>query len=163
MFDISKFARGFGETLHGGAIGRTMMPGPLELFAKEQRGKLARFVKDKDLIGKEGAPGLIDSYFAGRNLTMRNGDIGFTAADEVIGKGRRIAAWGAGGLLAANAFMPNAFGVTDAANNLAALGTHGVIGSTMYKMGGAARIAGIGYLGATAVNTFRRGDNTGPM
>lgn len=139
------------------------MPGPLELFQAEQRGKLTKFLSDRPVIGTSANPGLLDSYFAGRNLTMSGGEIGMGGADARLAKIRRRGAYAAGGLMAANTLGLDPFGATSAANNLAMLGAHGAVGHSMWRMGGKGRIAGIGYLAAAGVNTFRSGDNTGPM
>jgi len=48
-------------------------------------------------------------------------------------------------------------------NDLAFLAGHTAIGAGMISMGGVPAVAGTAYLGATAINTFRRGNNIGPM
>lgn len=140
-----------------------MMPGPLELFAKEQRGKLISHIKGAPIIGKDRDVGLIDGYLSGRNLRSVGGNIGFSEADAVLAARRSRAVTLGGGLLAANTLGIDPLGLTGMLNNVAALGVHGTAGHTMYKMGGAARIAGLGYLGIAGINTFRTGDNLGPQ
>ena len=161
--NLSKFAKGFGESLASGPVGRSFMPGPLELFQQEQRGKLTRFLGDKAVVGSSSSPGLMDSYFSGRNMTMSKGEIGFSETSERLAKHRKRGAMIGGGLLAANTLGLNPFGATSGANNLATLGMHATVGSTMYGMGGGARMAGMGYMAAGAFNTFRSGNNPGPM
>ena len=115
------------------------------------------------MIGDD-APGTIKNYFQGRNLSPSSDALKWGSADEALGRTRTIAAGGAAGLLAANAFNFDPFGMTSGVNNLAQLGANATIGTTMYGAESKRlKLAGLGYLAATAVNTFRGGDNLGPM
>lgn len=156
-----QFAQEFGTTFAEGKIGRTVMPGPIELFKKEQMKKLQSLVGERGVT--EIAQEMGSNYFRGSNVKSIGDSIEYTAENAGVGKLRKGIAGAAFGLAAANALGIEAFGATDQANNLAALGAHATIGSTMYSMGGKAKMAGIGYLAATAINTFRDGDNMGPM
>lgn len=134
---------------------------PIALFEREQFKKLNKLAMDTN-----GTPlrDMAREYFSGRNI-MKVADEGieYSDANEALGRTRKIVAGAAIGLGAANALGINPGGVTDKMNNLAALGGHYAVGRTLMRMGGNARVAGIGYLGATAINTLRAGDNTGPM
>jgi len=156
-----KFAQEFGATFSKGKVGQTIMPGPIELFKKEQMKKLQSMVEERSFT--EVAQEIGSNYFKGSNVESIKDTIEYTAANAKRGSYRKGIAGAAFGLAAFNTLGIEAFGATDQANNLASLGAHGVIGSTMYKMGGKARMAGVGYLAATAVNTFRDGDNLGPL
>ena len=160
---LAKFARRFGSALAEGPVGRTVMPGPLELFQAEQKGKLSRFLTKSPVMGSAEKPGLIDSYFSGRNMVNGKEDFAFGEADAALAKRRTRGAYAIGGLLVANTLGIDPFGATSGVNNLAMLGAHATVGSSLYAMGGKSRVAGMAYLGAAALNTFRSGDNAGPM
>lgn len=120
---------------------------PLSLFQADQIGKLAN-MSMKDMHNAAGA------YFRGA------GPMGDNVA---TGKLRQRVAIGAGSLMAANAVGVNPMGLTDKANNLAMLGVHMGLGYSAFKLGGAGKLLGLGYMALTAGNTFRGGDNVGPM
>lgn len=155
----SSFMKSFAE----GPVGRTAMPGPLSLFQAEQRGKLRRFMSETPMLSNGESRGMLNAYFAGANMRATDNGISFGADNARRGKIRRIGAGVGGGILAANALGINPFGVRDAAENLGWLGAHATVGHAMYGMGGGARLAGMAYMGAGAINTFRGGDNLGPM
>jgi len=156
------FARRFAQSFATGPVGSRMMPGPLELFQKQNQAKLASFVKGH-IVGTSSKPGMLDSYFGGRNITIEDGVVGYSEARHDLAKIRTRAGYILGGLAGANVMGLDPMGLTSATNNLARMAAHGAIGSSLYGMGGGARVAGMAYLGATALNTFRAGDNLGPM
>ena len=146
-----------GSALYKGP-GRNLMPGgPISLFHGEQLTKLTGFAKEK------GFTNMVGEYFKGGWLGETAGKVGYVSRDVGVARTRKIAGGVAGGLLAANAAGVDPFGATSAATSLAMGGAHLGIGATMMKMGGRGKLAGMAYLGATAVNTFRRGNNLGPM
>lgn len=147
----------FGKSLAETYAGRNIMPGPLELFQGEQRKKLWSF------LGEQSFGENLSSYLAGKNVASKTGKMGWGAEDSSRGLFRKALVGGGGGVLAASALGINPFGVTSGLANLGALGGHFTIGSAMYGMGGAGSVAGIGYLGLTALNAFTRGDNLGPL
>lgn len=161
MDDAIKTAYHFGSTLLDSRVGQTLSPGPIELFKKEQMKKLQSLVGERGVV--EMAQEMGSNYFRGSNISMAGDSIEYSAPNASRAAWRKGVAGAAFGLAAANTLDIGAFGATEQANNVAALGANTVIGTTMYGMGGKARVAGIGYLAATAVNTFRGGDNMGPM
>jgi hypothetical protein len=152
-----KLGEAFFESFHSSIIGQKMLPGPLELFTKEQAGKFVR-------MSEADGMGTIKNYFEGRNLSVGEDALQWGSADEALGKTRKYAAGGAAGLLTANAFGFDPFGATSGVNNLTQLGVNATIGTTMYGADSKKlKLAGLGYLAATVVNTFRDGDNLGPQ
>lgn len=152
-----KLGEAFFESFHSSVVGRNMIPGPLELFTREQAGKFARMIGDD-------VQGSATNYLQGRNVSKAGDGLEWGASNEKLAKARRYAAGGAAGLLAANAFGFDPLGVTSKANNLAQLGANASIGTSMYgSSNGKLKLAGTAYLAATAVNTFRDGDNLGPQ
>lgn len=152
-----KLGEAFFESFQSSVVGKTLLPGPLDLFTKEQAGKFSR-------MAQEDGMGTIRNYFEGRNLSTAGDALQWGSADESLGKARTYAAGGAAGLLAANAFGFDPFGATSGVNNLAQLGANATIGTTMYgAKSGRLKLAGTAYLAATAINTFRDGDNLGPQ
>jgi hypothetical protein len=145
-----------GRALNPFAAGVIENTNPISLFNRDQFGKLANLNMAK--ISSTGK-----NYFSGKQLTPTPDGLLWSNADAGRAKMRRIGGGITGGLLAANMLGANPLGATDAANNVAMLGAHGAIGYGMMKMTGKARLAGIGYLAAAGINTFRRGDNIGPM
>lgn len=156
-----KYGQKFLQSLNKGYVGQTFNPSPLSLFQKDQRGKLANFVSEK--VAKN--PGdHLKSYFEGRNLVGAGGDLAWgSATNQSVGLARKVGMGAAAGIAGASLLGIDPFGVTSAARAGASAAMHGTIGMGMYRMGGASKIAGLGYLGLTAANTFRRGDNLGPM
>lgn len=152
----------YGEELAGAfpktEVGRVLSP--LELFNKDQLVKLNRLVEsDGSAVKKMG-----QDYFAGKTIQSISDDgLKYTEPKPGLGRARKIVAGAALGLGAANLLGINPGGLTDKANNLASLGMHYTLGRTLMAKGGNSRIAGIGYLGLTAFNAFREGDNEGPM
>ncbi|RMG66898.1 MAG: hypothetical protein D6710_11995 [Nitrospirae bacterium] len=156
---IGKFLRELGESIATGPVGSRLMPGPLEIFKAEQVKKLQAFARDR------GAINMARAYFEGRNITMTAaGDLAHTAENESLRKVRRFTAGAALGIAGADALGINPLNLTEAAKSAAMLGVHGTIGYGMMGMGsGVAKLAGTAYLGSTVLNTFRGGDNIGPM
>jgi len=160
---VIKFGEEFGQSFERGTVGKNLMPGPLELFKKDQMQKLGA------MMDKNGALDTIEimgkNYFAGSNIKSIGADaIEYDAPNAAKGTFRKAVAGTAFGLAAANALDINPFGITDQATNLGMLGVHATIGTTLMGMGGKAKVAGIGYLGLTAYNTLLNpGDNAGPM
>jgi hypothetical protein len=153
----AKLGEAFFESFQKSVIGRNMMPGPLDLFRAEQRGKFARMIGDD-------TQGSVKNYFEGRNVSTAGDSLQWGDTNDKLAKTRKYAAGGAAGLLAANAFGFDPFGATSGANNLTQLGANTAIGTTMYGSGSKGlKLAGLGYLATTAVNTFRDGDNMGPQ
>jgi hypothetical protein len=170
-----KYGQKFLKSLNQGYAGKLnpMNPNPLNLFNAEQRGKLASFVSDKVKpdFGKS-----FRNYFEGRSITdgskplannagvMQGGALEWSAkGDEGLAFARK-AVWGAGaGLAGAGAVGLDPFGITSAAGDVASFAAHGAVGTSFYRMGGRSKLAGLGYLGLTAANTLRGGDNLGPM
>jgi hypothetical protein len=159
---LAQFAGRFADAALSTKVGRALNPlpfSPLQLFNREQGHKLME-MSGKD-IGKN-----FSGYFRGQNMKHTNSGLAFMPGDGDARRQttRRLAAGLTGGLLGANALGINPMGATSAATSLAWLGAHGAIGTTLMNTGYAhSKIAGLGYLGATAVNTFRGGDNMGPM
>lgn len=157
---LNRLGRAFTET----HAGKALMPGPLEMFQEQQRGKLMRFLQNTPVSGADNAPGLMDGFFGGRNIEFNsNGEIGLSEASDRLAKIRTRGAIAVGSLMAANTLGVNPMGLTSGLNNLAMLGVHATIGSTLYRAGGVGKVAGLAYMGAAAINTFRGGDNAGPM
>jgi len=158
-------AVGFGARL-AGALGRgpvkKLLPGPISLFRGEQLTKLTGFTKE------QGVSSMIGSYFKGQSL--QKGTMGWgvssargaSSASE-LASARKTAFGIGGGLLAANTLGIDPFGTVSAGSAVARGGMHVAIGSTMMKMGGKTKLAGMAYLGVGAANLFRSGNNLGPM
>lgn len=149
----ARFGERFAQELAGTGLGRVI--NPFEGYNKEQFGKLARMAGDTSLtnIGK--------NYFTGRQIsTIGESGIKYTEASARLASQRKLLYGGVLGLAAANALDINPGGLTDKVNNVAALGAHYTIGKGLM---GVNKLAGIGYLGMTAINTFRPGDQIGPM
>jgi hypothetical protein len=142
---LNRFASALGDT----HVGRMLAAGPLDAFQNEQSKKLLR----------EQGWGAAKNYMSGMNF---NGS-SWSAIDPGRGRARKTAAGLAGGLLAASALGVNPLGLASAASSLTALGANVTAGHTLYNMGGGFRAAGVGYLGLTAFNTFRGGNQPGPM
>ena len=136
---------------------KSLMPGPIDLFRGEQFKKLTNFAKQK------GFTGMVGEYFKGGWLGETGGGVGFVNSTTELARARKLTAGIGGGLLAANAMGIDPIGATSAASALAMGGAHAVAGTTMMKMGGKTKLAGMAYLGSAAINTFRGGNNLGPM
>jgi len=133
---------------------------PLVLFKKEQASKLGKVFERGLGRFSTNAPEMMKEYFAGKQYGS-TADLG---AELSRARTRKVTAGIGLGLVTANALGINPLGVTDAATNTAMLGVHSMIGSSMIKYGaGLSKGLGVGYLGLTALNTFRRGENAGPM
>lgn len=130
-------------------INKLLPVNPIDLFKAEQRRKLGALISGNPKAAFEG-------YFQGANFTPR----GISASNTDIAKARARAAYFGGGLLAANTLGIDPFGITSGITNVVSTAAHAGVGSALF-MGGH-RIMGSAYLAATAVNTFRRGDNLGP-
>jgi len=156
-----KYGQKFLKSLNKGYIGKTFNPSPLSLFQQEQKGKLASFMADK--VAKSPSDHF-KNYFAGRSLVLDSAEnVGWGAINEGLGSARKLGWGAAAGVAGASMMGIDPFGITSGAKGAASLGIQGSIGMGLYRMGGMSKLAGIGYLGATAINTFRRGDNWGPM
>ena len=132
---------------------------PLVLFKKGQQVKLAKMFERGATGFRESASEGMRGYFGGKQYGG-NAGLGTSARAATT---RKWAAGIGGGLLAANYLGINPLGVTDAATDLASLAGHGILGGAMIKGGGLSKGLGIGYLGLAGLNTFRAGDNRGPM
>jgi len=160
VFDkLASFGESFGKSFADTEVGRVVSP--LKLFEREQLNKLSKLMDQQGFSSV--ASDMSKQYFAGRTVKNIGSSIEYTAENAKLATARKVIAGSAAGLLAANALGINPGGITDKLNSAAALGTHYAVGRSLMGMGGAARVAGIGYLGATAINTFRDGDNIGPM
>ena len=156
---MRQLAENFVKTLADTQLGRAINPhpvgggasnNPLNLFNKEQISKLGNMSLNE--VGKNVA------------FYMKGGDFGFGGTSSWYAKRRRAVFGGLAGLGVANALDINPLGLTDMANTLATLGAHGAMGYGIMGSGGRySKAAGVGYLAATALNTFRGGDNVGPM
>lgn len=153
----------FGEDFLG-SVAKTELGkviNPFEAYNREQFGKYAR------LVQKEGITGLGKDYFAGKTITSIEDSARYTEASSSnlanMALKRKMLYGAAFGLAAANSLDINPGGLTDKATSAAFLGAHYTIGRGLMGMGGKGKIAGIGYLAATALNTFREGDQQGPM
>jgi len=155
----AKFGASFFESGSQTTLGKIVAP--LETHSKEQYNKLAK------MMGQPGGGNTFAdigyNYFQGKNIKNIGDGIQYTEPNMGLANKRKIIAGAAFGLAAANAMDFNPGGITDTATTTAAFGGHYFAGRTLMGMGGGARLAGIGYLGATAVNTLRSGDNLGPM
>lgn len=155
------FGRDFAQSIVKGPVGRHLAPGPLELFEKEQRTKLLAFSNQTSAFD------MLTNYFAGRNLEVNKTGIGFEASGpntDIRRKLRRGVVGTKLGIAGASVLGINPFGVTDQLNNLSWLATHATIGAGLFGMNNPiGKVAGIGYLAATAINAFRSGDNLGPL
>lgn len=155
-----KLGEAFYESLQRSAAGKYLNPAhsPIDLFNKEQRTKLMH------MLG-ENTGGSVKSYMQGSNIEKAaDGSMSWGAADEKLAKARKYTAGAAAGLLTANALGFDPFGATSGVNSLVGLGANIGIGATMYGSAhGGLKTAGLAYLAGTAVNTFRPGDNIGPM
>jgi hypothetical protein len=155
------FGQDFAQSLVKGPVGKYISPGPLELFEKEQRSKLLAFSRQTSAFD------MLTNYFAGKNLSINKTDIDFEASSPDMDIRRRLRRGVVGtklGIAGANVLGINPFGVTDQLNNLSWLATHATIGMGLFGMKNPiGKVAGIGYLGATLINTFRSGDNFGPL
>ena len=160
IFDkIVSFGEDFGKSFAETEVGRVVSP--LKLFEKEQFNKLAKLMDEQGTTNVLGD--MSKQYFAGRTVEGVDSVVRYTPVNEGLARSRKVLAGAGAGLLAANALGINPGGVTDKLNDLSMLGAHYTIGRSLMGMGGLKRVAGIGYLGATAINTFRNGENTGPM
>jgi hypothetical protein len=164
---FNKIGHEFVNAFLDNKVGRALNPmpirsggpeNPLNLFNKDQLLKLANMSPAQMLGGAQ-------SYFRGRTLRHGSEGLGFAGSiNRGKAKVRRVAAGVGGGLLAANLLDIDPFGATGAANTLARLGAHGAAGLGITKMNMPhARLAGTAYMGFTAVNTLRGGNNLGPM
>lgn len=142
---------------------------PISSFNREQFSKLKRLIKD-DGYG-DSMVSMAENYFAGKTMKGVNAagtaiEYAQASADEMrsLAFKRKAVAAGIAGVAAASTLGLNPGGITDKLANVGWLGAHYAVGSTLVGMGGKNRVAGIGYLGATAYNTlFNKGDNPGPM
>jgi urease beta subunit len=160
MFErVAKFGASFFEAGSKTSLGKIVAP--LETHSKEQYSKLAKMMGQPGASSKFADIGY--NYFQGRNIKSIGEAIEYTDPNIALANKRKIIAGTAFGLAAANAMDFNPGGITDTATTTAAFGGHYFAGRTLMGMGGRARVAGIGYLAATAVNTLRSGDNLGPM
>ena len=155
-----KYGQKFLQSLNKGSLGK-LNPSPLSLFQQDQRGKLANFLSNKVAQSPKDH---FKSYFQGRNLVEASDGLAWGgAADAGLATARKVGWGAAAGIAGASAVGIDPFGVTSGAKNVASLGMHGAVGMGLYGMGGKSKLAGIAYLGMTAVNTFRKGDNIGAM
>ncbi len=160
VFDkVISFGESFGKSFADTGVGRVVSP--LKLFEKEQLTKLSKLM-DEQGVGNT-LQDMSQQYFAGRTVEGIGSTVKYSAPNARLASTRKVIAGAGIGLLAANAMGINPGGVTDKLNDLTSLGVHYSVGRSLMGMGGKAKIAGIGYLGATAINAFRDGDNTGPM
>lgn len=155
------FGQDFLESLVKGPVGKHITPGPLELFEKEQRSKLLAFSQQTSAFD------MLTNYFAGRNLTINKSDIGFETTSPNMDLRKKLRRGIVGtklGIAGASVLGVNPFGATDQLNNLSWLATHTTIGVGLFGMKNPiGKVAGVGYLAATLANTFRPGDNLGPL
>ncbi len=142
---------------------------PITSFNKEQFRKLRTLAKANGMGDTLMSAG--ENYFAGKTIKGVNAagtgiDYAQASAEEMrsLAFKRKTIAGGVAAVGAASVLGINPGGITDKLENLGALGGHYAVGSTLMGMGGRNKVAGIGYLGATAYNTlFNTGDNLGPM
>jgi len=134
-----------------------LLPGPISMFKGEQLKKLTGFVKS------EGYGTSMGKYLGGQSVKVEGGALKWTMADNAAKMHRRTTFGVGGGLLAAQTLGVDPLGATSAGSTLFRAGGHAAIGSTMMKMGGKTKLAGIGYLGVGAVNLFSSGNQLGPM
>lgn len=133
---------------------------PLVLFKKDQRVKLGKMFERGVSGFQDDASGMMRGYFEGKQY----GSKASLEASSRVATTRKVATGVAGGLLAANYVDFNPLGATDLATNVAMLGVHGGIGTSMIRHGGGlSKGLGVGYLGLTAIGLMRRGDQPGPM
>lgn len=145
-------------------IGETVSP--LKLFQREQLGKLSRLMDTNGTGSTLG--GMARQYFSGQTISRISDSAIEYAPMEAqaamrIANRRKLIAGTAFGLAAANSLDINPGGITDKLTNASMLGVHYGIGRTLMGMGGKTKLAGMAYLGTAALNTFRPGDNLGPM
>jgi len=132
---------------------------PLGLFTKEQGQKLAHtspsgfMTATRKYFGGEDLMSIVAGTDEGLAITYGFNGIKREGAAAM----RQVAGSIAGGYAAASVLGINPL------EGLATLAGHGAIGLGALGMGGRTRLAGMAYLGATAVNTFRSGNNMGPM
>ena len=131
---------------------------PLDLFNKDQLAKLAKFRQENNLGARA------SNYFEGRNIIDKGKEFKYGDPDELRGKGRKLAVGAAGALAATHALGFNPFGLRDNVDTVAALGAHTTVAHGLIKSPSLiGKAAGMGYLGATGINLFRKGDNLGPL
>lgn len=127
---------------------RALFPtNPLSLFQGDQLTKLAK------LSGEDIGKGF-SAYWHGE---------GALGADPRVARIRQRSIMAAGSLIGANALNINPFGLTDKVNNMVAFGAHMGLGYAAFKLGGAGKLLGLGYMAMAGANTFRPGDQIGPM
>jgi len=156
---IMRFGSDFLEA--GSKTGLGKIVAPLDAHNMEQYRKLGQLIGSKE--SNVAFSDIAYNYFQGRNIKNVGQAIEYTDPNRALSRNRKMLYGTAFGLAAANALDINPGGVTDKATSLGMLGGHYYAGKTLMAMGGKAKIAGLGYLGAAAINTFREGDNLGPM
>jgi hypothetical protein len=103
-------------------------------------------------------------FFSGRSLQIgSSGKHSFTAPDAAIGRSRMVGAGVMAGLLGSSALGIDPFGAVSAATSVGAFGSHALLGSAMYRMGGKGKVLGTGYLGLLGYNTLQAGNQPGPL
>lgn len=156
----ANFGRRFVSSFLDNSVGRALNPmpvgsggvqNPLNLFNKEQASKLAKTSPSGFMQGAK-------NYFGGDSLMATPGGYAWRGArNSEAASLRQIAGAIAGGYAALSALDMNPL------SGVARLAGHGAIGMGLLGMGGGASVAGMGYLAAAGVNTFRGGNNMGPM
>jgi len=136
---------------------QNLLPGPISLFKGEQLRKLTGFVKS------EGVGSSLANYMKGQSVKVEGGALGWGLARDTARMHRRTVFGVGGGLLAAQTLGVDPLGATSAGSTLFMAGGHAAVGSTMMKVGGKTKLAGMAYLGVGAVNLFSSGNQLGPM
>ena len=144
------------EAIAKGPAGK-LLPGPISMFKGEQLKKLTGFVKS------EGYGSSMGKYLGGQSVKVEGGALKWGGANDAARMHRRTAFGVGGGLLAAQTLGIDPLGITSAGSSLYKAGGHVAIGSTMMKVGGKTKLAGMAYLGVGAANLFQSGDQLGPM
>lgn len=140
------------------------VPGLRNMVAITPESPLKLFDSDAYQKILSDAGGNAAAFFSGRSLHIGPGRLhSLTAPNESVAKFRKGFAWGTGGLLGANLLGLDPFGAVSATTNVAKFGAHAFIGSTMFGMGGKARMLGTAYLGLLGWNTLKSGNQWGPM